>query len=442
MPRWLLILTLMALPFGAVAVPATNSLSWHVKQNKVDANIQSLELPQLLKKIGSATGWKVYIEPGTTLSISAKFKNLSEDDALHRLLGNLNYLRDETNGVERLRVFQTVSAAATEVVPAGKKDYRIADELLVKLKRGPTNAIDDLAKKLGAKILKRDDKIGFYQLQFPDGSTADAAQLALASDPSVAAVDGNYVIDPPSLNSMTQAGGPAGPNITLNPPDAKGDLVGLIDTSVDPPSQYQKYMLTPINVTGQTDPPSDMPSHGTSMLETLVNGMAVDPSMVQPIVIYGQQDETTDYDLIEGIVTAVDKGAKLISISSGGTENSPMLGDVIQQVTQLGIPITAAAGNTPGTADTYPAAYPGVTAVTASSPNGQLASYADDGSFVKMIEPGTAPVVFDGTLWQVEGTSPATATAAGQIIALANQDNISPKDAAARIALIHPPPPP
>src|ERR1700722_13645371 len=109
---------------------------------------------------------------------------------------------------------------------------------------------------------------------------------------------------------------------------------------------------------------------------------------------------------------------------------------------QKGIQFIAAAGNTPGTEDTYPGAYPGVFAVTASGANGQLASYADDGSFVKAMESGTAMISYDGELWDVEGTSPATANAAGQIADRANQGNFSLYQAPPLLAQKNPPPRP
>jgi len=444
--RWVFGLVCLALPLAVAGSPArvteTNALSWRVKQNQVDADIPKWELPKLLKKIASATGWKVYVEPGTSNSVSVKFRNLPQDEALRRLLGKLNYFRDETNGVTRLFVFQTASKAATQMVKAEpKKDYRIPNELLVKLKHNPTNSIDELAKKLGATVIARDDKIGFYRLQFADGSTADTALASLASDPSVAAVDSNYVVDPPTPFQMTQSGpAPAGPLFNLNPPDVNGPIVGLIDTSVDPPAEFQKYMLTPVSVVGTPDPPTDQPSHGTAMLETMLGGMAADPSMVQPVIVYSGNQQTTTYDLMNGIIKAINLGDNPISISSGGTGNSAVLGDLIAEAQQKGVEFVAAAGNTPGTEDTYPAAYPGVLAVTASAPNGQLASYADDGSFVQAIEPGTAPIVYDGQEWIVQGTSPATATMSGSITALENQDHITAEQAAARLILIHPAP--
>ena len=57
--------------------------------------------------------------------------------------------------------------------------------------------------------------------------------------------------------------------------------------------------------------------------------------------------------------------------------------------------VFAAAGNQPVSTPTYPAAIPGVNAVTALGAPGQLASYANFGSFVEMALPG-ASVVFLG----------------------------------------------
>ncbi|MGP8201038.1 MAG: hypothetical protein ACLQU4_16220 [Limisphaerales bacterium] len=131
LPRLLFAVVVLALPLAAAGGPSsahstdTNSLFWRVKEKQVDAQFQDWDMAKVLKKIASATGWKVYVEPGTAQRVSVKFKNLPEDEALRRLLGKLNYFRDETNGVSRLFVFQTVSGAATQMVQAEKKDYRI-----------------------------------------------------------------------------------------------------------------------------------------------------------------------------------------------------------------------------------------------------------------------------------------------------------------------------
>jgi hypothetical protein len=438
---------------AACAASAADSLDWRAKQNQVDADIQSWDLTTLLKKIARQTGWKVYVEQGAATAISVKFKNLPEDEALRRLLGKLNYRRDQTNGVPRLFVYHTVVKAATQVVVAEKKDYRIANEDLVKLKRGATNSIDQLAKGIGAKVIGRNDGLGLYRLQFDDAASAAAGLQTLASDPSVAAADGNYTVDRPTPAQMTQIPNPSGQLFNLNPqPVANGPIVGLVDTSVDPPSQFSQYVLTPINVTGEVDPPGTDPSHGTSMLETLLEAMPNDPSKILPVDVYGSGESTTTYEVMEGVLAAINAGANPINLSLGGTGESTMLGSLIQEGVQKGIVFVAAAGNTPGEGDVYPASYPGVLSVTASTQtvNGpitsstggatQLASYANDPAGTAVIAPGTSLVQWNGQTWEVEGTSPATASTTGTIADLVNQNHISLSQAVDIVTRVSPAP--
>lgn len=444
--RMLSVLACWVFPVAVFAAPTqpTNSafLRWHLKDGHVDANIDHWNLPKLLTGMALTTGWHIYVEPGSAENVSVKFKNVPEDEALRRLLGKLNYFRDQTNGITRLFVFSTVPTAATQVVKAEpKKNYRIPNELLVKMKRGAKESIDDLAKRLGAKIIGRDDKIGFYRLQFADGSTADTAMQALSSDQSVAAVDSNYYVDPPTPVQLTQTGSaPASPLFNLGTPNANGPVIGLIDTSVDPPAEFQKYMLQPVSVVGTPDPPTDQPSHGTAMLETMLGAMASDPTMIQPVVVYSSDQSTSTFDLMNGILKAISLGDNPISISSGGTGDSSVMGDLIAEAQQKGFVFYAATGNSAAAENDYPAAYPGVISVTASAGNGQLAPYANDGPGTDLIEPGTSMIVYNGGLWEVQGTSPATAAAAASATELQEQQRITASQAAADLSHSNPAP--
>jgi hypothetical protein len=439
----------------AAAAYAADSLDWRAQQNQVSADIQSWDLSTLLKKIARQTGWHVYVERGAETKVSVKFKDLPADKALRLLLGSLNYSKDQTNGFSRLLVFRTIPRAATQAVAAEKKDYRIANEDLVKLKRGATNSIDDLAKAVGAKVIGRDDRIGLYRLQFDNAADAAAGLQALASNPSVAAADGNYSVDRPTPAQMTQVPNSSGPSFNLNPtPVANGPIVGLVDTSVNPPSQFSPYVLTPINITGTDDPPGTDPSHGTSMLETLLAAMPNDPSKILPVDVYGSGETTSTYPVMEGILAAINAGANPINLSLGGTGESAMLGQLIQEAEQKGIVFVAAAGNTPGEGDVYPAMYPGVISVTASTQtvNGpitatagasgstQLASYANDPAGTSVIAPGTSIVQWNGQTWEVQGTSPATASTTGTIADLVNANHLTLAEAVAAVTKAAPAP--
>jgi thermitase len=85
---------------------------------------------------------------------------------------------------------------------------------------------------------------------------------------------------------------------------------------------------------------------------------------------------------------------------------------MVQQAVGDGILIFAAAGNQPVSTPTYPAADAGVMAVTATQ-NGQIASYANYGSFVDLAAPGTSIVYLGSQPWLVQGTSVSSATMTG-----------------------------
>jgi hypothetical protein len=428
---------------------AADSLLWSAGTNGVTADIKNWDISKLLGKISALTGWRVIMEPGTTATITAKFKNVSPDEALNRLLGNLNFTKDSTNGVPRLLIYHTVAGAATQLIqpapPEEARDYRIHNELLVLMKRNSTNSIDDLAKAVGAKVIGRNDRLKLYRLEFTDAGAADAASPQLTGDNSVGLVDYNYVVDRPApVQAAPLAGAPgAGPQIpVLNAGSpVNGVVIGLVDTAVQMQDGFSQYSLPPITVVGQPNEPADQPTHGTMMFGNLVQGIAGTTIKILPVDVYPSGESTTIYQVIPGIAAAINS-ANIINLSMGGTGDSAALESLIEQGIQKGVVFVASSGNTPGTAPTYPAAFPGVLAVTASDANGQLASYADDGSFVRAMEPGTSIVPFNGQAWQVEGTSTATAFATAAIAQIVNQQHVTLSQAVAQFIQSHPPPKP
>ncbi len=411
------------LAFGLIAARAadTNSLVWHKATDRVDADLRGMALWPLLEKIAADAGWRIYVEPDTTHTTSAKFKDLPSGDALKMLLGNLNFaLVPRTNGVPQLYVFRTVMKNATRLVLAPKATPKhVPNELLVKLK--PGTDVDALAKLLGAKVIGRDDKLGIYRLQFGDADATDAALASLKNNSDVLAVDYNYVFDPPTTPQLL-ANAPVGPvSLTLNPAttgDPCNPIVGLIDTHVQSlGSQLDPFMLKSISVAGDAAPGTSDLTHGTAMAGTILRAISQSAGgsssvRILSVDVYGTYATTTSWNVALGIKAAVDNGATIINLSLGGPSDSAILDSVIQQAIAAGIPVYAAAGNQPVSTPTYPAADPGVIAVTATQ-GGQIAPYANFGSFVSLALPGASVVYLGGQPYIVQGTSPATAYATG-----------------------------
>jgi hypothetical protein len=404
---------------------AANTLNWETNRNRVSADIKAGKLIPLLEQIASVTGWQVFLEPGATCAVSAKFERLPPGEALHLLLRDLNFaLVPATNASPKLFVFSSSMENATQSVrpanpaEAGAKGKVIPNELIVRLKPGAK--IDDLAKLLGAKVIGRIDSLNAYRLQFEDQAAADAARQQLASNPDVASVDSNFSIDRPATPVGAQgANVPPPPQLQLKPPPSDGRvIVGLVDTALQPLGNgLDSFLLKAISVAGDAQPDPNNPTHGTSMAETILRSVAAmtkGSSSVQilPVDVYGPNASTTTFDVGGGIAKAVNGGANPINLSLGSAGDSPFLDSIIQDASSKNIVFIAAAGNTPVTTAFYPAAYSGVMAVTAID-QGQLASYANRGSFVSLGAPGTSIIYFNNQAYYVMGTSASAAFISG-----------------------------
>ncbi len=61
---------------------AADTLAWNAARDRLTADIRTWDLPQLLERIATDTGWQVYVESNTTHPVSAKFRDLPTGEAL------------------------------------------------------------------------------------------------------------------------------------------------------------------------------------------------------------------------------------------------------------------------------------------------------------------------------------------------------------------------
>jgi hypothetical protein len=416
---WLAASGLMASAASAPPPAKPEALTWQKSPERITADIQKWPLRQVLQKVAEKSGWRVYVEPGIDFEVSTRFKEVKTGEALRLLLGRLNYaLVPVTNGPSRLLVFRTSRENATLMV-RGNAEHggRVPNELLVRLKTGAE--IDQLAKKLGAKVTGRLDGQGRYRLEFEDDEATQAARKALSESSDVESVDDNYYVDRPP--DPQQAFGTTIPPVSLQlrPPSGDGRvIVGLIDTGMQSlGGNLDQFILKSISVAGQSNPDPSAPAHGSSMAETILRSLqeitkGSTSVQILPVDVYGPNASTTTFDVAAGVVAAVNGGATVINLSLGSSSDAPFLKALMQEVVARDIIVFAAAGNEPVTTPFYPAAYPDVLAVTAND-RGQIADYANRGSFVSLAAPGTSVVYFNGKPFYVVGTSAASAFASG-----------------------------
>ncbi|MDQ3830891.1 MAG: S8 family peptidase, partial [Candidatus Tectomicrobia bacterium] len=104
-------------------------------------------------------------------------------------------------------------------------------------------------------------------------------------------------------------------------------------------------------------------------------------------VLDGSGSGTAD-DVADGIIWGVKNGAKVVNLSLGDRGNARVVRDAVNYATRRGAVVVAAAGNGNTNRFEYPAAYPDVIAVAATTRDDLRASYSNYGDWVDIAAPG------------------------------------------------------
>src|SRR5688500_17625301 len=113
----------------------------------------------------------------------------------------------------------------------------------------------------------------------------------------------------------------------------------------------QDFLLPALTVAGEPAVLANRLTHGTSMYETIMQGIASvqddTSARVLPVDVYGKNPNTSSFDVAAGIYTVINEGADIINLSMGGEGDSTLLHSIIQQGDKQGIVFVGAAGNEP-----------------------------------------------------------------------------------------------
>ncbi|MGH7268856.1 MAG: S8 family serine peptidase [Polyangiaceae bacterium] len=149
------------------------------------------------------------------------------------------------------------------------------------------------------------------------------------------------------------------------------------------------------NFVSDTAEAYDDQGHGTHVAGTIAqttdNGMGAAGlafcATLMPVKVLNRQGFGTVANVAEGIRYAADHGAEIINMSLGGPIKSKILEDAVRHALDAGVVIVAAAGNS-GRSVGWPAAYPGVLAVSATDDKDAIASFSSRGPEVGIAAPG------------------------------------------------------
>ncbi|MFM8879598.1 MAG: S8 family peptidase [Verrucomicrobiota bacterium] len=402
------------------------SLRWDPATDRYEAAIPGWPIHRVLARLGGQTGWRIWIEDGIEARVQTRFSNLPAREALPRILGGLNYsLTTSKDGRRELKVFATRARSSTREILGDAGEGPISDELIIRSRSGAAIDVARLAGLKGATLLGTNGVAGAYRVKFDSERHAEEARQSLAADSDDLAGENNQRLEAPE--APVAVSGPGVPPLRLTAtvrPDGHRRVIALIDSAPQTLSpEFQAFLLPTVDVVPGSPAPGT-PSHGTSMAEAMVRGLgagttetgAAGPgtsTRIQPYNVYGAHESASTWDVARGISQAAQDGATIINLSLGSAQDSPYLRDVIQQVTDQGALVIAAAGNNGSTEAFYPAAYESTLAVTAIGRSGQLTPYANRGGFVDLAAPGATVVQLGGQSWMVQGTSVSAAYTSG-----------------------------
>jgi serine protease len=149
------------------------------------------------------------------------------------------------------------------------------------------------------------------------------------------------------------------------------------------------------NFVGDNGEAADDHGHGTHVAGTIAqttnNGVGTAGlaycATLMPVKVLSKQGFGTVANVAEGIRFAADNGAQVINMSLGGPIKSKILEEAVDHALSKGVIIVAAAGNS-GKSVGWPAAYPGVVAVSATDDQDKIAWFSSRGPEVAIAAPG------------------------------------------------------
>jgi uncharacterized phosphosugar-binding protein len=175
-------------------------------------------------------------------------------------------------------------------------------------------------------------------------------------------------------------------------------LIGLIDTGINPEHEALKDQAIEVVPRATSHPDASLRDHGTAVAALLVGrpdsqtpGLLPHAKIVAVDVFYrdgGTADRTDVTSLVNAIEALAKRGVRVMNMSLSGPANA-LLQQAIEAAQAKGIVIVAAAGNNgAGGEPSYPAAYPGVVAVTAVDQKLNVYRRATQGRYVDLSAPG------------------------------------------------------
>ena len=313
-------------------------------------------------------------------------------------------------------------------------DYE-ADDLLLTYDADKSADVADAVLKKYKLRAKRTDQLTFIKRNMVTAATngQDPVDLVAAikkHEKEVDASTNNFFTTASVVDSAT--GGVIYPMGMTGVPVARsrtrgnGVVIGMIDTPID--IDYNDSLhasIERIDLVAAGDANNRL--HGTEVAGVMVSqnpriGIAPEAKLIaisafSTAMSSGGERRSNSGLVARALEIALKQNIDVLNLSFAGPSD-PLVDQLVQAAVQKGIVVVASAGNGgPGAQPAYPAALPGVIAVTAVDKGETIFGRANRGDYIDLSAPGvgiltTAP---GGTFHVSSGTSLATAHVSGVI---------------------------
>jgi Subtilisin-like serine proteases len=326
------------------------------------------------------------------------------------------------------------SSICVETPVFRRVDYEKNEMLITYDSQKPAEVADAVLKKYKLRA-KRSDNLDSIKTTLITAATNgqdpyDLVKSIKAKETDVDANTSNFY----TTASMTGGGsgayplGLTGADTIRQRTTGQGVIVGMIDTPIDINHDSFRSDIRRIDLIPQGDERNRL--HGTEVAGVIISqnkriGIAPDTRLVAISAFStnpANPDERRSNSALvaRALEQAMREGVQVLNLSFAGNAD-PVVDKLVQAAIQKGIVVVASAGNGgPGAQPAYPAALPGVIAVTAVDKNQSVFSRANRGDYIDLSAPGVGILTTTPrSAFQVSsGTSLATAHVTGAIALL------------------------
>jgi subtilisin family serine protease len=299
---------------------------------------------------------------------------------------------------------------------ADGKKY-LTGEVLVRVQPGIDLA--RLTTDLAATVIDQLKGTHVYRLRIPPGADPEAVIKLLRLNLWVVWAEPNRIVICPETdgNQWTstfdagsaeepyedqEAVGQSGYTMSSQRASGSGETVAILDTGIaDSHPELRSSVVNGWNTLDDGPKTEDVPDfrdnngngavdeavgHGT-MVAGLVHRFAP-RARLMPVRVLDSDGSGHLWALAEGILYAVDRGARVLNLSLGLAERSFLLEEVVDDAYRRGAVIVTSAGNGNTERPQYPAGLPRVLTVAALNPNNTRAWFSNYGGMVDVCAPG------------------------------------------------------